>query len=270
MACVLALGGTVLAACWTTAADGDALRRRVDDLEQGQESQRTELATQLDGAQTKMAQLEDVLDRATKVVQRASADTGAQVETLQQQVMTLEGQLAELRDEVNRQSTQLSEQQNENERQLKKLAQHVGLDTALSEADIPAGADEHWQAAEQAFTQRQWGLARSLYRAFAQRHSSDERVDNAQYKVGLSYLREERPATALGELRQVITDHPRGDVAGDALLDMANAFYALHACTDARSALQAFIRSYARHDRIREARDQLRVVQRAPASYCTR
>ena len=266
----LALGGTLLAACYTSAADGDALRRRVDALEQGQQTQREELRTEIETAQTKVAELEDVLDRATKVVTRASADTGAQVETLQQQVMGLEGQLAELRNEVNRQSTQLNEQQSDIERQLKKLARQVGVDDTIDESEIPAGADDHWNAAQRAYDARQYPRARALYRAFIQRHGSDERLDNAQYRVGMTYLRENRPATALGELRRVVAEHPRGDVADDALLDMANAFYALHACTDARSALQAFTRAHRRSSRIREARTLLRTVERAPASYCTR
>ena len=98
----------------------------------------------------------------------------------------------------------------------------------------------------------------------------DERVDNARYRIGMTYLNDNRPATALGELRRVVAEHPRGDVADDALLDMANAFYQLHACTDARSALEAFTRAHRRSPRIAEARRLLRTVQRAPASYCTR
>ena len=192
------------------------------------------------------------------------------MEQLQGQVSGLEGQLAELRNEVQRQSTQLTEQQSAMERQLKKLARHVGIDSSVDESDIPASADAHWSAAEEAFNQRQWARSRAFYTAFIRRHGQDERVDNAQYRIGMSYLNEGRPATALGELRRVVADHPRGDVADDALLDMANAFYALHACTDARAAVTAFTRAHRRSDRIREARTLLRQVERAPASYCTR
>lgn len=263
------LSGTLLAACYTQ-ADGETLQRRVNTLETAQEQQTEELREETENARTKVAELEEVLDRATKVVTRASADTGAQVEQLQQQVMGLEGQLAELRNEVQRQSTQLTEQQAAMERQLKKLAQHVGVDQSIDESELPAGADEHWQAAEAAFDRRQWGRARALYNAFIRRHGQDERVDNARYRIGMTYLNDNRPATALGELRRVVAEHPRGDVADDALLDMANAFYQLHACTDARSALEAFTRAHRRSPRIAEARRLLRTVQRAPASYCTR
>ena len=265
----LVLASAGLSACWTS-AEGEALRRRVRTLEESGGTQREELQSEIATAQTKVRELEEVLDRATRVVTRASADTGAQVERLQEQVMALEGQLAELRNEVQRQQTQSTEQQQDFERQLKKLARHVGLDTSVDESEIPAGADAHWELAEQAFGRRQFGRARTLYRLFVERHRADERIDNAQYRIGASYLEEDRPATALGELNRVRTDHPDGDVADDALLGMANAFYALHACTDARSTLQALIRAHPRSPLVRQARTRLREIQRAPRSYCTR
>jgi TolA-binding protein len=67
----------------------------------------------------------------------------------------------------------------------------------------------------------------------------------------------------------VISDHPNGDAADDALVGMADAFYRLHACTDARTALEAMIRAHPRSPRIQDARRKLREVQRAPRGYCT-
>lgn len=267
---LVAVGGSFLGACWTTAADGASMRSRLTELEQNQASQREELETEIATAQTKVQELEDVLGRATKLVTRNSADTGAQVETLQQQMMAIEGQLAELRHEAERQQAAMQEQQTATDRQLKKLARHVGLDPTVDEASVPAAAGAHFDLAEQAYSGRQYSRARALYRLFVQRHGQDERVDNALLRVGTSFLEENRPATALGELRAVIDGHPQGDAADDALLGMAQAFYALHACSDARSALEVFPRAHPRSDRLAEARTLLRTVRRAPRSYCTR
>ena len=270
LALTLVAASAGLSACWTSAADGEALRTRVREMEQGQETQREELQSEISNAQTKVQELEEVLGRATKVVTRASADTGAQVEQLQQQVMALEGQLAELRNEVQRQQTASTEQQAAVQRQLKAIARRVGIDISVDDSEIPQGVEEHWTAAEAAFTARDFSRARALYRAFIERHRADERVDNAQYRIGASYLEENRPATALGELQRVVADHPRGDVADDALLGMAQAFYALHACGDARTTANALIRAHRRSPLVSQARELLRQVQRAPASYCTR
>lgn len=267
---LVAVGGSFLGACWTTAADGVSMRSRITELEQNQTSQREELEAEVANAQTKVRELEDVLGRATKLVTRNSADTGAQVETLQERMMALEGQIAELRHEAERQQAAMREQQTATDRQLKKLARHVGLDPTVDESEVPAAADAHFELAEQAYQARRYSRARALYRLFVRRHGRDERVDNALLRVGTSFLEENRPATALGELRAVMDQHPQGDAADDALLGMAQAFYALHACSDARSALEVFPRAHPRSDRLPEARELLRTVRRAPRSYCTR
>ncbi|MEZ4340159.1 MAG: tetratricopeptide repeat protein [Sandaracinaceae bacterium] len=258
-----------LSACWTSAADGESLRRRVRELETGQTAQRDELRTELANAQTKVADLEEVLDRATKLVTRNSADTGAQVEELQQQVMALEGQLAELRNDLARRQQQDQERQTALDQQLQKIARAAGVDMAIDESQIPADADAHWTEAERAFAQREYSRARGLYRAFIARHGDDNRVDDAQYKIGASYLEENRPATALGELQRVIADHRDGDAADDALLGMARAFYALHACSDARTTIQALQRAHPRSPLLGDARALLRTVNAAPRGYCT-
>ncbi|MCZ7677246.1 MAG: hypothetical protein M5U28_00045 [Sandaracinaceae bacterium] len=67
----------------------------------------------------------------------------------------------------------------------------------------------------------------------------------------------------------MIAEHPQGDAADDALLAMADAFYRLHACTDARTALEALIRAHPRSPLLAQARQKLRDIQRAPRGYCT-
>ena len=268
LALTLVTASAGLSACWS-AADGESLQRRVRELEQGQQTQREELSNEVATAQTKVAQLEDVLDRATKLVTRNSADTGAQVEELQQQVMALEGQLAELRNELQRRQSQDEEQRAALQAQLQKISRAAGVDMAIDESEIPADLEAHWTAAERAFTQHEYSRARALYRAFIERHREDARVDDAQYRIGASYLEENRPATALGELQRVIQEHRDGDAADDALLGMGRAFYALHACTDARTTLQALQRAHPRSPLLNDARTLLREIQRAPRGYCT-
>ena len=258
-----------LSACWTSASDGEALRRRVRELEQGQAQQRDELRAELGNAQTKMADLEEVLARATQVVTRNSADTGAEVEQLRGQVMALEGQLAELRNELQRRQAQAEEESAALQRQLQKIARSAGVEVVLEDSEIPAGADAHWAEAQRQYEAREYGRARAFYRAFVQRHRADTRAGMAQFRVGASYLEENRPATALGELQRVIQEHRGSDAEDDALLGIGRAFYALHACTDARTTLNALIRAHPRSPLLNDARAVLRQIQAAPRGYCT-
>lgn len=264
------LGGCFL---WTSAEQGAELQRRLDRIEERTRTLETGLGEELRGeiatAKTKVAELESVLERATQLVTRTSADTGAQVEQLQAQVAAQEGAIAELRHELERLQEEFREQQTDYENRMKKLARRAGIDMPLDEAEIPTDRQQHWDRAQQAYEAREFSTARALYRAFVQRYRDDARADDAQLRIGQSYLLEDRPATSLGELRRVIADFAQGDAVPAALLAMADAFYRLHACTDARTALETLLRAHPRAPQAAEARTRLRDIQRAPSGYCT-
>lgn len=265
----LAAGSALLSACIATTDQVDRLARRVTELETRSETLQTDVGAQIDHAKTKVAELEDVLERATQVVTRSSADTGAQVEQLQAQIARQEGAIAELQHELSRLQAEFREQQADYENRMKQLARRAGIDMPLEDAEIPADRDAHFQAAVAAYEAREFSTARALYRAYVSRYRDDARADDAQLAIGRSYLLEDRPATALGELRHVIADYQQGDAVPAALIAMADAFYRLRACGEARSALDALIRAHPRSPLVTEARTKLRDIQRAPAGYCT-
>lgn len=271
----LALAGTVLSGCflWTTRSEGDALverteahEQRIQELETGTEAERRELAKSVGEARAKVGELEQLIERATAVVTRNSADLGLEVQNLREQIARLEGQIAELRHDLEQTQRRMEQQREDLE---KRLQAGRGGEMTLQPDEIPEDRTEHYAAAYRAFQNEEWAKSRALFRAFVSRYADDDQADNAQYWIGASYLRQRRPATALGELRRVIADWPEGDAVDETLLDMADAFYELHACTDARAALRTLIRSHPRSQLVSRAREKLRAIENAPGGYCT-
>lgn len=275
---LVASASSLLGACglWTSGPDGDALRGHVTDhetriasLEGSVEADRAALNTDLETARTKLAELESVLTRATEIVTRNSADTGAQVETLAAQLAAQEGTIAELRHELERLQTEFGEMERDYSDRMKKLARRAGLDVEMDESEIPASADDHYRAATEAYEARDFATARGLFRAFVTRHATDSRAAAAQYFVGQSYLLEDRPATALGELRRVVAEFASSDRVPYALLSMGEAFWRLHACDEARTALETVTGSFGRSPVAGDARARLREYRSPPRGYCT-
>lgn len=236
--------------------------RRIVSLEEGMSAERAAM-------ETKMAELERVLEQATSVVTRNSADIGTEVQRLREQIQVLEGEIAELRNELTGTQRALSEQQQEIDRRIQQFARKAGVDMPVDASQIPADPAEHFAAAQRAQQANDHSTARALFREYVTRYRDDARADDAQYAIGKTYLAEGRPASALAEFRKVIADFRTGDVVDRALFDMAEAFYALHACTDARSALEALISAHPRSPLVAQARTKLRDIQRAPRGYCT-
>lgn len=270
-AAFLALVSTGLSGCflWTSADDGATLRTRADTLEaRVAELEATEASFRgdVETAHTKMAELEDVLARATDLLTRNSADTGAQVEALAARIAAQDGLIDELRHELERLTTEYAEMEHDYSERMEKLARRAGVDTELDESEIPATADDHFHAGEIAYEAREFSTARALFRAFVSRHADDARADDAQYFIGQSYLLEDRPAAALGELRRVLTTYTSGDALPRTLYAMGEAFWRLHQCGDARASLEAIARSASVYS---DARTRLREYRSPPRGYCT-
>ncbi len=243
--------------------------RRLASLESGMEAERRQMTEALGNAQTKVRELEAVLEQATQVVTRNSADLGTEVTSLREQLQVLEGQIAEVQNELQSTQRALAEQQASFDSKIKQFARKAGVDMQLEESEIPSERPQHYAAAERAFADGQHSRARALFREYVTRYGTDDRADDALYFIGKSYLEEGRPASAVGEFRRVIRDHRQGDVVDRTLFDMGDAFYRLHACTDARGAWEALIAGFPRSSHVREARTKLREIRRAPRGYCT-
>ncbi len=270
---VLALMSGGLSGCflWTSADEGatlrtraDAVEARVTELEATEESFRGDVET----AHSKVLEIEDVLARATELLTRNSADTGAQVEALAARIATQDGLIDELRHELERLSTEYAEMERDYGERMEKLARRAGIDTELTESEIPADRDALFHAGEVAYEAREFSTARALFRAFVSRHGDDARADDAQYFVGQSYLLEDRPATALGELRRVLATYEEGDHVPHALYAMSEAFWRLHACEEARTSLEAIARAHRDSPVAADARIRAREYRSPPRGYC--
>ena len=256
----------VLAGCLMTTSDGDELRaqaaerdRRIQQLEAQSQKNREEL-------EAKLRELQDVLDKATAVVTRSSADVGAQVEQLGQQVATADGALAELRHKVEAIEQQLMTQRTEMDA---AAAAKAGGVKGLDPSQIPSDKAGHFQAAYEAYRGADYEKARALWKEYLTRYPSDTKAGDAQYWIGATYTQQNKPATALGEYRKVIAEHGKSSAVNVALYGMADAFYRLNACTDAKSALQALIKRKPEAALGDRAKKLLKDVEKAPKGYCT-
>ncbi|MDB4973594.1 MAG: repeat containing exported protein [Myxococcaceae bacterium] len=261
-----------LSGCFGITAEGKRMRSDVDSnssrleaVEKAQKSQLEQLKAAEEKAQESIKQLQGVIEQATSVVQRNSADATVQVSELQTKVASLEGRLAELQYAIE----QMKSQPAASVPTQGSAGATVGQPDAPKVDDTPADKNDHYAAAYRAYSERNFAQARSLFRSFIQRYPTDTQADNAQYWLGASYLVENRPATALDELKKVIQNYRGGDAVDEALLDMAEAFYRLRACSDSRNALDTLIRTQPSSPLVSKAKAKLKELKKPDKDYCT-
>lgn len=232
--------------------------QRLDRLEKQSQQTREEI-------DNKLRELQQVLDRATEMLTRGSADVGAQVEQLRAQLASAEGLMAELKYKVDGFDQQLATQRTDIEAQLTKQR------TAAKEAAeaVPADKEGHFQAATSKYQAGEFDKARNLWREFVTRYPKDPKAGEAQYWIGATFTRQDKPAAALGEYRKVIADFGKSGAVNVALYGLADSFFQLHACTDAKSALQALIKRKPDASLLGRAKKLLKDVGAAPKGTCT-
>ncbi len=268
---ILWMGGCL----WTTRGQGSDLQgqisqqdERLATIEASIEAQRQELVLdvrrEVDRAEEKMRELENVLQQATQVVTRNSADLGLEVQNLRNELARIEGTIAELSNVQAQLNTRLGEFSH----RLVRIADQAGLDLPIDPGEIPDDQAEHFTEGYKALQAKAYSKSRGLFREYVQRYPRDEQADNAHYWIGKSYLIQNNPSKALASFRTIITDYAAGDAADEALLDMGHAFLTLKACGDARDAWTALLHAHADSPLVSRAQTQLRELDRRPSSRC--
>jgi TolA-binding protein len=250
--------------CLMTKSAGDELRaetnQRIEQLEADSRRSKEEI-------DAKLRELQQVLDQATGVLKRGSADVGAQVEQMREQVARLEGESAELRHKLELLDQQFMAQRTQLDEQFAKMK--PGAKEAIDPTQIPADKAGHYKAAYDAYQAADYDKARGLWREYLTRYPADSKAGDAQYWIGATYTQQNKPATALGEYRKVIAEYAKSNAVNVALYGMADAFYRLHACTDAKNALQALIKRKPEAALGDRAKKLLRDLEKPPKGFCT-
>jgi TolA-binding protein len=266
----LALGSS---GCLMMKKDGDALAEANQKNEQRVAQLEAEVRAKDLAMQAKLAELQQGLERTRALLTRDSADVGAQVQSQEQRMAEIEGKLAELQHGLSDAIQQNAKAKVEFDDKLTKLATTkptVGTEPAAVDPSlVPEDKTAHFAAAYEAYKAGDHEKARALFKEFLTRYAADDKAGEAQYWIGASFLVQNKPATALGEYRKVIATYPKSAAVDTALYGMADAFYRLHACTDAKGAIDALLKRKPSKGLTDRANELLRAVTAAPKDYCT-
>jgi TolA-binding protein len=238
LAAALALG-SAQAGCflWTTRDDGETFKIRTKQLEDrlakiegDSATERARLTEMIDTARTQIVELEETLSKATRVLARNSADFGAEMETLKDQLRASDGALAELQHQIE----SVAAQAEEANRKVVDFALAAGLDLPIDTSKVPEKPKDHFDMIRVSYEAGRYGEARELAKLYLQRYPKDDAADDVQFLVARSFVAQKRWAKALGALRQFTDVYPKSELNPEVLYEMASAFFQLGDCTDAR------------------------------------
>jgi tol-pal system protein YbgF len=255
------LSALLCAGCFafTTKEEGRELKQQIDEvktLSAKNELRAADLAKELD---EQLKRLRSVVDEATKVVTRNSADVGLQVQRLQTDLAQLTGRIDDLQHAEDALTKQFQDYRAASDTKIEQL---VNASTAAKNPPVPETADALFAEAEKRLGALQWQEARRLFEAFVNRYPGDSRAARAQYSIGEAYAGEKRFANAIGAYTKVVDNFPKSEIVPDAMYKNGLAFYALKYCGDAKVYFQELLKRYPRTSWKKEATEQLKRLAR--------
>jgi outer membrane protein assembly factor BamD (BamD/ComL family) len=183
-----------------------------------------------------MARLRKVLDEATGLLARNSADLGSKVARNESDIAALAGKLEEakhLLDELQRRLAALEQAQQKTTQEQQKIIERVA-------PSMPEDKEALWKEAQNRLAGGMREEARRFLRAFIQRFPTDPRASQAQLQVGQSFAQELKHGLAqLGE-----------------------SYVAMKYCTDAKAIFLDLSKRYPKSPRAPQVKERLRDIQK--------
>jgi tol-pal system protein YbgF len=239
--------------CWVTKGEGDEMTKRIGNLEQSLEG--------------RVKQLDESIEKATRVLARSSADIGAQVDQMTQDLAALNGQLAALTRSVDQLRADMAAKKTEVADLLARvdaIERTFGIGKGAATTGGMAKPDKGAMF-DNAFRKLQGGQAaeaRQMFRAYIQTFPGDDRSDNAQYFIGESFYKEKSYKEAIAEYQRLIDSYPQSDVVDLAFMSAGTAALDAKLCVDAGAYFGELVKRYPSSPFARTARQKLEVIKK--------
>ena len=239
------VAAVLLSGCFwvTTKSEGETLRKDVTSIE-------TRLSVKERSLDDQIKTLQKVLDDSSKLLKRNSADLGADVDQLRNDVRTANGLVTAVNNSVNELKTELA----------KMTAKVDGLEARLAQMEsgkpsANSGPDDLWKLGSTAFEAARYNEAIDIFKRLVTSFPTHTRADDAQYFRGQSYTNLKDWDKAIASYQSLVEKYPDSELADDGLYFAAVAAQNLKNCTEARAYLGVIKTKYAKGNSAKTAAD---------------
>jgi TolA-binding protein len=255
-------GGSIVLAIWAlglaggcvTSGEGDRIRSDIAQLRD-----RVDAMDRRDAEiNEQVARLRKVLDEATKLLGRNSADLGTKVAKNEAELAVVTGQLEEAKHLLD----ELQKKVNDQTSRLGGIESTTNKIVETLPASIPEDKETLWREAQARMNGGKRDDARRFLKAFVSRFPQDLRAPQAQILLGQSYAVEGKHTLAVAEYIKVIDSYASKPEAPEAMWLLAQSDVEMHLCSDARQILQDLVRRYPRSPRTADVKAKLRDLQK--------
>ncbi len=247
----------------TTKHEGEVMQEQIKNLD-------TRLKSQEEALGGRVKQLDESIDKATKMLARNSADLGTRVDGFSDELAQFAGKMDTLQRTIDAARTEIAQikadQQSLGQR-MDNIEKQLGIvpgQPGGGQPQLPAGVDKAtlFDGAYKKFQAGQYDDARREFRLYVQAFPQDDKADDAAFYVGESFFKQKDYEKAIAEYQKVIDTWPKGDMADDSFLQAGLAALEKGWCVDAGAYLGELVRRYPTSPLAKTAKTKLDYVKK--------
>ncbi len=243
-----------------------ALQKDHDDLARKYEALEKKSTADLASVRADLDATRERLDNAL----RANADNGSDLMSEKSRVNQLAGRLDEAAHGIDELTKTVTSMRTELDARIDEIKRGQAVQQPPPPPPVPIPADKaaHYAAFLAAYTQKDWGLTRTLGHEYVNRYALDDRADDVLFTMGEADREDQRPSSALGEYNRLLKEYPKSNVLGETLFGMGEAYFAMHDCANAKLAFGACEAHFPKTKLGQDAKRRTLEIDKAPAGTC--
>lgn len=218
----------------TTKSEGETLRKDVNSIE-------SRLSAKEQSLEEQIKQLQKVLDDSAKLLKRNSADLGADVDQLRNDVRTANGLVTAVNNNINELKAAFAKSEARVDALEQRLAQ---IESGKPSAN--SSPDDLWKLGSTAFEAARYNEAIDIFKRLMTSFPTHTRADDAAYFRGQSYSNLKDWDKAIAAYQALAEKYPDSDLADDGLYFAALAAQSLKNCAEGRAYLGLIKQKYSK------------------------
>jgi len=231
----------------TTKSEGHKLRTDVDDVKGRLDKKEAALDDQIN-------QLKKVLDDATHLLKRNSADIGADVETLRSDVAKAQGLTVAMNTTLNELKASFDAYRKQNDARLDGLEQRLGqIESGKPSAN--SSPDDLWKLGNEAYSAARYNDAVEIFKRLTTSFPTHDKADDALYMRGQCYGNMKDWEKAIAAYQLLLDKYPDGQLTDDGMYNAALAAVQLKQCGEARTYLGIIKSKFPKSNVLKQAND---------------
>jgi tol-pal system protein YbgF len=237
---------------FTTKSEGEGLRKDVTTLQSKIDTKEKDLSTEVD-------QLKSTLDEASKILKRNSADIGADVQSLKDDMRNVRGLITASKsyaDDIGAKVDAQSAKIDALSARVDALEKIAAGNSVGGTPTIGANPDDLWQQGKDAFGAQRWDEARDAFKKLVVGFPDHPKASQAQYFRAEAYFQQKQYDAAIAEFQKVVDKYGTSDLADDALFREGESAEALLHCTEARAYFGLLGQKYPKSNLVKKAQDK--------------